>query len=73
MKHLNHRGIPLFANTKREKKNSKFIFAKGMIKRDINVGIRRFVIRNDVRNDVVKERIRKNTDFHSHILIKSIP
>ena len=48
----------MLANAKREKNNSKFIFTEGMIKRDINVGIRRFVVRNDMRDNIVEERIR---------------
>lgn len=62
LKQRNQIGIPLLPNAKRKKKNSKFILAKHMIKRDMNIG-RRMVkgtkTRNNIRNKKFIERVRK--------------
>ena len=49
----------LFTNTKREKKNGKFIFTKHVIKRDMNIPIRmfNFKIRDNMRNKRIIKRI----------------
>ena len=42
----------MFTNTKREKKNGKFIFTKHVVKRDVNFIIRMFNLepRNNIRD-----------------------
>lgn len=59
MKHRNQIGIPLFTNTKREKKNSKFVFAKHVIKGNIDDIIRVFSreIGNNVFNEGFEKRV----------------
>ena len=42
LKHRNHKGIPLFTNTQREKKNSKSIHNKHMVKGNMDFIVRMF-------------------------------
>ncbi len=53
LKQRNQRGIPLFTNFKRKKKNSKRILAIHMVKGNINIIVARNVIRNYIRNNTV--------------------
>ena len=54
----------MFTNTKREKKNSKFIFTKHMVKRDVNFIIRmfNFEVRNNRRDKRSIGRVRKRRE-----------
>ena len=54
----------MFTNTKREKKNSKFIFTKHMVKRDVDIIIRmfNFKVRNNRRDKRNIGRVRKRRE-----------
>ena len=61
LKQRNQRGIPLFTDTKRNKKDSERISAIHMVKSQVDFRIFRTVRRNDVRDNIIVERIRCKT------------